>query len=39
MVKHDLIFPHNIMGGGEISMCPKECPGHETWLAKQEENK
>jgi hypothetical protein len=34
---HDWMLPHNIMGGGEISKCPKECPAHERWLVEQKE--
>ena len=34
-VTHDWIHPHNIMGGGEISLCPEECPAHERWKAER----
>lgn len=34
--RHDWIYPHNIMGGGEISLCPEECPAHERWKERQD---
>lgn len=31
---HLWAVPHNIMGGGEISLCPPECPRHPWWAAE-----
>lgn len=36
---HDWTKPHNHRGDGKMTLCPKDCPGHETWLAKQKETK
>jgi hypothetical protein len=33
--KHDWLKPHDFLGTGEITKCPRMCPGNMKWKEKQ----